>query len=277
MESAARPPPPPAFRSRVKRYTEDTRNVAAWLRQTALNCEYATSAVPPSLASGSGNKAEYLIKTSDLIPMAETIAAHKPQPTIPQDVIATISRAIKLRRRETRYVMSVGAKSKRSQLEDSTHTHFTERILGKVRDVLRPTGQPFEPEPQADTMPSLSDRLASLSMPDTDESDTISEEPFNNLTPVYIDFDDMEVQDEFFLAIEIFMEDMFYVRQYIDTIWTSYKHGMLENNVCSLLTNTAIDVVRLAERQFALLLRRPKRFPADVFPVWKLPALLYYK
>ncbi|KAI4958498.1 hypothetical protein J4E86_004099 [Alternaria arbusti] len=122
-------------------------------------------------------------------------------------------------------------------------------------------------------MPSLSDRLASLSMPDTDESDTISEEPFNNLTPVYIDFDDMEVQNEFFLAIEIFMEDVFY----IESIWTSYKHGMLENNVCSLLTNTAIDVVRLAERQFALLLRRPKRFPADVFPVWKLPALLYYK
>lgn len=144
--------------------------------------------------------------------------------------------------------MSVSAKGKRSQLEDSTHTHFTERILGKVRDVLRPTGQPSALETQTDTIPSLSDRLASLSTSDTDEADTIGEESFNNLTPVQIDFDDIEIEDEFFLAIDVFLEDLFYVRQYVENIWATYKESLLENNVCSLFTNTAIDVVRLAEK-----------------------------
>ena len=89
MDSAARPPPPPTFRSRVKRYTEDTRNVAAWLRQTAVKCGYAASTASTSVNSSNGKKGEYLIKTSEFIPMAEAIAAHKPQPTIPQDVSTT--------------------------------------------------------------------------------------------------------------------------------------------------------------------------------------------
>jgi len=265
MESAPTPPPPPTFRSRVKWYTEDTRNVAAWLRQTASNCGYATSAASPSLESGSGKRAEYLIKTAEFIPMAEAIAAYKPKPTIPEDVLATISRAIRLRRRETRYVMSFGAKSKRSQLEDSTHTHFTERILGKVRDVLRPTGQPSALGLQTDTLPSLSDKLASLSTSDTDEADTIDEESFHNLTPVHIDFDDIEVEDEFFLAIDVFLEDLFFVRLYVEYIWTAYKESALENNVCSLLTNTAIDVVRLAEMEFDRLVKRPNHFLQTYF------------
>ncbi|KAI4919269.1 hypothetical protein J4E85_009527 [Alternaria conjuncta] len=173
--------------------------------------------------------------------------------------------------------MSVGAKSRRSQLEDSTHTHFTERVLGKVRDVLRPTSQPSATAQQTDTIPSLSDRLASLSTSDTDETDTISEEPFKDLTPVHIDFDDKEVEDEFWLAIDVFLEDLFFVRQYVKDIWTTYKESVMENNVCSLLTNTAIDVIRLAEKEFDRLVKRPKRFPADVFPVWTLPSLLFYK
>jgi len=277
MDSAPRPPSPPTFRSRVKRYTEDTQNVAAWLRQTALNCGYAASTASSSVESCNGKKAEYLIKTSEFIPMAEAIAAHKPQPTIPQDVLATISRAIRLRRRETRYVKLFGAKCRQSQLGDSTHTHFTEKVLGKVRDVLRPIVQPTAPEPQATTASSLSEKLASFFGSETDEADNISDEPFNNLTPVHIDFDDMEVEDEFFLAIDAFMEDVFVMRQYVEYIWTMYKESVMENNVCSLLTNTAIDVVRLAENEFAKLIKRPKRFPADKSPVWTLPALLFYK
>jgi len=173
--------------------------------------------------------------------------------------------------------MSVGAKSRRSQLEDSTHIHFTERVLGKVRDVLRPTSQPSATVQQTDTIPSLSDRLASLSTSDTNETDTISEEPFKDLTPVHIDFDEKEVEDEFWLAIDVFLEDLFFVRQYVKDIWTTYKESVMENNVCSLLTNTAIDVIRLAEEEFDRLVKRPKRFPADVFPVWTLPSLLFYK
>ncbi|KAG9195096.1 hypothetical protein G6011_00216 [Alternaria panax] len=187
--------------------------------------------------------------------MTETIAAYKLAPTISRDALATISRAIRLRRRETRYVISFGTKTRNSQLEDSTHVYFTERMLGKVRDVLGRTAQPST----TPDLPSLSEKLASVSISDTDEANGISDEHFEDLSLADVSFNDEEIEGDFFLAIDVFMEDIYYFRQYVEYIWTIYKEPSLENNVCSLLTNAAIDFVRLAEQKFVRLVKQPSR------------------
>jgi hypothetical protein len=44
----------------------------------------------------------------------------------------------------------------------------------------------------------------------------------------------------------------------------------------TLLSNTAIDLVRCAEGKLDLLLKRPSKYPASKLPVWCLLALLYH-
>jgi hypothetical protein len=217
--------------------------------------------------------------------MAEAIATHDSKVTPPKDFLESISRAIQLRRRETTFVTLRGRKYKKTQLSDSTHIHFTENVLGKVRDLLHTTTEPIStPSSPANATsshgtkgPSLSEQLASLTIADSDESFDIDEHAFDELPPVDVEFDDTEVEAEMYLAIEVFMEDVYFVRLYIENIWEMYRDGYLDNTVCPLFTNSAIDVIQLAGQDFARLVKRPKRFPEDKFPVWTFPALLFRK
>ncbi|KAF2106006.1 hypothetical protein BDV96DRAFT_340413 [Lophiotrema nucula] len=95
------------------------------------------------------------------------------------------------------------------------------------------------------------------------------------VSPVNIKKSEDEVEAEFFFAIDLFLSELHDIRKVIQMEWTAYKEGKQDMVVASLMTNTAIDLVRQAERDFGDTFVRPARFPASRFPVWTLAALRY--
>lgn len=78
-------------------------------------------------------------------------------------------------------------------------------------------------------------------------------------------------------AIHAFVDDMQQVQKYINSIWRSYHGGKIDLVFASVVTNTAIDLVRQAERSFEVLLKRPKKYPVKEYPTGFLPAILYHE
>lgn len=104
----------------------------------------------------------------------------------------------------------------------------------------------------------------------------VIESKLPKVNPVKIEQDEEELEDAFFFAIKSFLDDIFEVRSYVASEWRSYKvtgEGLIRT---ALLSNTAVDLVRCAERQFEHELSRPKKYPAKDFPVWTLPVLLFF-
>jgi hypothetical protein len=58
--------------------------------------------------------------------------------------------------------------------------------------------------------------------------------------------------------------------------WNTYQATGEGLTRTALLSKTAVDFVRAAEHQFDHMLFRPKKYPVKDFPVWTLPALLFY-
>lgn len=190
--------------------------------------------------------------------MTEAIVSHEPKVTVPEYVMLAFSRAIRLRRKETGFVKSYGASTEKSQQGHSTHMHFTENVLGKVHDLLRPLASQYASqnspavgvavEVTDEPTFSISNKLTSLSVADQQELVVDAANLSPDLLSVDVEFGDAEIEGEFFLAIEVFMEDVWFLRQYIQQTWEMYWSSYLENTVCSLFTNTAIDLIRLAEK-----------------------------
>ncbi|KAI1526143.1 hypothetical protein PtrSN001A_010076, partial [Pyrenophora tritici-repentis] len=93
---------------------------------------------------------------------------------------------------------------------------------------------------------------------------------------VVIERSQAEIEEEFFFAIELLLKELQDIRGLLNNIWEDYKKGTLDLIVSSLMTNTAIDLVRQVEQAFETTLQRPARFPTNLFPVWTLPALRYH-
>lgn len=92
---------------------------------------------------------------------------------------------------------------------------------------------------------------------------------------VTIDGDEEQVEEEFWFAIQSFLMELHKVQHIVSGYWSDYKEGTQDLIMVALGTRTAIDLIRRAEIELSLQIVRPKRFPEDKYPVWKLPALLY--
>lgn len=125
-------------------------------------------------------------------------------------------------------------------------------MLAKTFDLLRSASETVKErthaEPQHGTKTATPGNLfSSLSMEDTTADSGTSSEPPTDLPSVDIDFNGTEIGDEFSFTIEIFLEDVWCVWQYVREFWIAYRECQLENIVASLFTNAAIDMIRLAE------------------------------
>jgi hypothetical protein len=47
--------------------------------------------------------------------------------------------------------------------------------------------------------------------------------------------------------------------------------------MASLLTNTAIELVRRSEHELDLTIERPKKYPASSFPAWTFPGIFIFE
>lgn len=85
-----------------------------------------------------------------------------------------------------------------------------------------------------------------------------------------------EIEDDFFLAIHVFMCELVDVRDFVSTQWEKYRKHAADITAVSLMSNTAIMMARRAEMALEAVLR-PKKYPADTYPLWMfLPILMFH-
>ena len=94
------------------------------------------------------------------------------------------------------------------------------------------------------------------------------------MPPVVFEKDESEVETEFFMSFLSWLTENNKTLDFELETWLKYpeKH---ESTVSALVTNCAIDLVRLREAEFDRNMHRPKRFPQSEYPIEKLPALFF--
>lgn len=299
-----------------KQYKDDTDSIAGWLAKNALRCGYKipTAAGPasqppttrlkgkarkeareavkaPAKASATGPK--YTIAVSDFVRMAKTIADFTPKVAIPKALDNLFSRAIEARKRCAQLYeehLHGGEES------NKRHAHFT-NVLNNAWETLRPfkearTSRVKKPTAQTSVaekpLMELVNRFSGLNVEQASDQDSGSEQTsaaesdeddykLTDVAPVVVVRDEEDIEDDFFFAIFSFMEELSDVRDFIRRVWESYRDGVGELVLSSLLTNTAIQLVRRAEHELEFTVERPKKFPAASYPVWTFPGIFMYE
>ncbi|CAN8104457.1 unnamed protein product [Discula destructiva] len=277
--------------STYRKYKVDTETVAGWLVTTATKHGFKF-----------GDRVRCAVRTRDIVPMAEFIAAGfkkggKGQFTLNPAVDAAFRRAIAARKRVTAWYETTSHGELDVEESNGRHHYFT-NILLKAWNVLLdaaascssklpPTTQP---KGAAKVSSNTNNRFTALTLEDIDDDggDIILEamkpthkakktkEPSSSAVPdVFIVGDDQQIEDEFWFAIQSFLMELHKVRDIILRYWEDYNASKIDLIMAALGTRTAIDLIRRAEIELGLRIIRPRRFPEDKYPVWKLPALLY--
>ncbi|ORX98828.1 hypothetical protein BCR34DRAFT_593081 [Clohesyomyces aquaticus] len=96
------------------------------------------------------------------------------------------------------------------------------------------------------------------------------------IVPAGIMRDEADTVDDFLFAIECFLHELQAVRSTIKDRRMRYKEGG-DLILASLMTNTAIDPVRQAGNELEHMVERPKKYPAQKYPVRTFPAILYWE
>ncbi|KAF2870737.1 hypothetical protein BDV95DRAFT_607873 [Massariosphaeria phaeospora] len=223
----------------------------------------------------------YTVNIRDWVPMAEKIASSESKLVVPRSITASFLRAIRLRTRESNWKKAFGGQDKETETNHKTHGFFTRNVLTKAFELLRPLADTSSARAGDETdgteLPSLASKFSKLSTEEPSEGDEADDEPRLEIPAVVIEYDDSDLEEELLNAIELFIEDVSSVRQSVGGIWEMYKADYVDIVVASLFTNTAIDVIRLAENELESLVKRPRKYPADKFPTWSLPIIFFYE
>ncbi|KAI1760162.1 hypothetical protein GGR53DRAFT_96820 [Hypoxylon sp. FL1150] len=300
--------------STYRQYKEDTETIAGWLAHQSRKCGYQPPEAPPAVpdkppssrlkgkarkqarnaavkptTTQMQSKPKYSVNVADFNRMAQAIADFTPKVTIPTALDNLFSRAIDARNRFTEWYRQ---SSHGEEGSNRRHAHFT-GVLNSAWEVLRPfqstrpsrvKKQPadiLKPEPVA----NLTNRFSKLEVEqphedlDTATLSTAQDEDDYKLpgvTPATIIKNEEDIEEDFLFAIFTFMQELAEVRAYVGKVWECYRQGTLELIVCSLLTNTAIQLVRRAEHELDLLVRRPKKYPASRYPSGSFPDIFVY-
>lgn len=195
---------------------------------------------------------------------------------MPSGLLTLFGRAIKARKQAQAWYKS-------AHLDDLGHAHFI-YILTKVQDILRPlvpvvqTTRPDKTRSPDDE--STANRFTKLTVEEiaqeeTEDSDAnIAKLP--PVVPAQIEQNDRDTEDEFFFAIRLFLKGIHELQNVVQEAWFKRQDFNMDLMASGLLANMAIDLVRRAEDQLESLLVRHRQYPISLFPVWTLPALLYY-
>ncbi|KAF1848087.1 uncharacterized protein K460DRAFT_67935 [Cucurbitaria berberidis CBS 394.84] len=245
--------------SACRQYKRDTREVASWLRTTANNLGFTSRAATRARRRSRKKSAKYIstyaVSTKEYIAMAELIAANKDQV-----VQASATLRIVLDRTIEVLEFYLYMRSRRpvestvKQIYDTDQAPLLE-ALKKVRDILAsrhasgfaPRGETpdssDEPEhlladPKRDRVLAAiqSDPLlADLELGPATTSSSREEkqvEDTSNLSD--------GIEDDF-LAIQLFLLDLNYLRSEVTQAWDGYKQGVLDLVTASLVTDTAVS------------------------------------
>lgn len=280
---------PSFFHTSYKQYKDDTNHVASWLATTAKRCGYpsdlltstaakkdaqtapklkgrarklardAAKAAPPkkpALQSEDETQAKkiYIIARKDFVTLADFIASfNRPPVQAPAALLALLNRAIALRKRHARwYAHDLSDKNLKS---NATHDHFV-GVLEKVRETLKPRSQSHISTPSTETQDdyaAASSLFDSLKIEEPSSGLSSAPAPMETLQDERHESEEQFVAEEVktaqekYLAAHCLFHDIAKIREFVGKIWSV---GVFDLMNCAVATNTAIDLVRQAQRDF---------------------------
>jgi len=259
-------------------YKKDTEYLAGWLSWTSQQCGYTLILEPktPRLKCRARKAAklstpktqlveqpQYTIKVTQFVEMAHAIVDFEPKIEVPAALQSVFDRDILSRTNVSRWFQS-GHKDHGSDMRHA----YSIGILDKARNLLRPL-MPRQATVSEEV--KVQNRFAGLTVEETDLLDDlvveVKEDKLPRMTPVSVEQDEEGIEENFFFAIASFLEDVNDVRKYIAGQWQHYKTTGEGLTRVALLSNTASDLVRSAEKQFEFDIVRPQKYPAARFPV----------
>lgn len=86
--------------------------------------------------------------------------------------------------------------------------------------------------------------------------------------------DDGQIEEEFWFAIQSFLQEQQRVREEVRSYWKAFRGDESHLVMATFGTRMAIDLIRRSEIELGLQVNRPARFPEDKYPVSTFPALL---
>lgn len=92
--------------------------------------------------------------------------------------------------------------------------------------------------------------------------------------PTTIIPDEDQLEEEFWFAIQSFLQEQQKVREEVRGYWKDFKGDESHLIMATFGTRMAIDLIRRSEIELGLQVNRPARFPEDKYPVSTFPALL---
>lgn len=211
----------------------------------------------------------------DFIPIAKRIASSSsPKVVIPRPVVKKLERAINLRHRfASRFEVSVQETA--SLASNQTHQHFI-KVLETALTILKPlcenTASSYPPKatvsddvegvPDHELLARLENRFQSLAVETEEEEEEEDIEVLVQLskhgkagktlpakTTNFVP-EQQSRDDDYMLGCFCFFQDLQEIRRLLQDLWQRYQQKKVTLVVASLVTNTAIDYVRLADETF---------------------------
>jgi hypothetical protein len=277
------------FHTSYKRYKDDTNHIASWLATTAKKCGYPSDLLKnesakkegqaaaklkgrarklardaakaaPSKPTASGTKHAnpakkvFTIARKDFITLADFIVSYnKPAVQVPAALLKLFNRAITLRKRHARwYSKDLSDENLRS---NASHDYFI-GVLEKVRDTLKalcPSDISNPSNDSQDDFKATSNLFESLTIEELPEGDPKASLPTttppgqpDELNEQFV-AEEVKTAQEKYMAIHCLFHDIARIREFVEKIWSVEAFDMMNRAVA---TNTAIDLVRQAQRDF---------------------------
>ncbi|KAI4640813.1 hypothetical protein J4E93_008406 [Alternaria ventricosa] len=257
-----------------RNYKKETEYIAGWLAWTSQQCGYLRTAMeaetqaprkrgkagkarkPAKQQSKNDTKVQYAINVSEFKGMAEHIASFNPKIEVPAALQKVFERVISARNEMADWFRKEHSSDQGSNMR---HSYFI-NVLENAAAILKP----LTPEaPVVAENIKLQNRFAGLAVEETDPLNEliveVQEKQLPDIHPLPLEQDEEGLEDDFFFAIATFLDDISKVRKYITGQWHEYRRTGEGLTRTSVLSNTAVDLVRSAEHQFDQMLSRPKR------------------
>ncbi|KAF2645390.1 hypothetical protein P280DRAFT_441828 [Massarina eburnea CBS 473.64] len=277
------------FVAKYNRYKKATEYIGGWIAETAAfigfevkerrqktaqpkakrgKSKKANKNANAGASSGGGgsNKTTYQLKVADFVPMAKAIADAR------ADLGSEVLVPIALTKRDG------------DEKSDLRHEYFI-GILENTFQTLRPFIHGPEAA-RANTTQEASEsgltsknRFAELTVEETvaiADSEDVDEESLPEVPNVMFEQDEEDEEEEFWCAVSLLLQEQEDMRDVVRDSWEEYKNGNIDLIVAAMVTDTAIKLAQKAEAQLDLTVSRPTKYPASQFPVWTLPAVLFY-
>ncbi|KAF1847641.1 uncharacterized protein K460DRAFT_281363 [Cucurbitaria berberidis CBS 394.84] len=268
------------FIATYTQYKEDTKYIAGWLAEASHSVGHqlheAQTGHPRSKAKGRSNKGKnnnrnggksgrggnkkYLIKVSDFVPMAEAIANNE------ANVLVPVTNWFK-------------SKTLDDNNDSNERHHYFITVLEDAFRLLRPfislgpeAHRPGKPGATSDALP-LQNRFANLTVEDVAEiaeKEGAEESKLPDVSNVVFEQDEAEMEEELKFAVGLLLQELQTMRDAACAQWEKYKNDEVDLIVAAMTTDMAIKLAQRAEAEFDLVVKRPKSYPTDSFPAWKL-------